>query len=83
MHEVDTMPKDGRYLLVEFPLWEAFEEVAAGVVEYTGLNDEHAGDMCLNYFHKIFCLNYITSVRMRILGERERPWIDRKLLTND
>ena len=83
LHEIDTVPKDGRYFLIELSLREALEEVAAGVFEYARLNDEHAGDGCLNYFHKIFCLNYITSVRMRILGERERPWIDRKLLTND
>ena len=47
------MPKDGRYFLVEFPLRETLEEVAAGVFEYARLNDEHAGDICLYYFHKI------------------------------
>ena len=47
------MPKDGRYFLVEFPLRETLEEVASGVFEYARLNDEHAGDICLYYFHKI------------------------------
>ena len=42
MHEVDTMPKDGRYFLVKFPLRKALEEVTAGVFEYAWLNDEHA-----------------------------------------
>ena len=45
------MPKDGRYNGIEFPLREALEEVAAGVFEDTGLNDEHAGDICLYNFH--------------------------------
>ena len=36
------MPKDERYLLVELPLREAFEEITAGVFEYARLNDEHA-----------------------------------------
>ena len=52
------MPKDGRYFLVEFPLREALEEIAAGVFEYTGLNDEHAGDICLYYFHKNKCVTF-------------------------
>ena len=41
---VDTMPKDGRYLLVKLSLREALEEVTSGVFEYAGLNNEHAGD---------------------------------------
>ena len=45
------MPKNGRYFLVEFSLLEALEEVTTGVFEDTGLNDEHAGDICLNYVH--------------------------------
>ena len=45
------MPKDGRYFLVKLSLREALEEVAAGVFEDTRLNDEHAGDICLNYIH--------------------------------
>ena len=45
------MPKDGRYFLVKLPLREALEEIAAGVFEDTGLNDEHAGDICLYYVH--------------------------------
>ena len=48
---MDTMPKDGRYFLVKLPLWEALEEIAAGVFEYTWLNDEHAGDWCFYYVH--------------------------------
>ena len=45
------MPKDGRNLLVKLSLRETLEEVAAGVFKDTGLNDEHAGDICLNYVH--------------------------------
>ena len=41
---MDTMPKDGRYFLIKFPLREALEEIAAGVFEDAGLNDERAGD---------------------------------------
>ena len=48
---VDTMPKDGRYHGIEIPLRETLEEVTAGVFEETGLNDEHAGDICLYNFH--------------------------------
>ena len=43
------MPKDGRYFLIELSLREALEEVATGIFEYTGLNDEDAGDGCLYY----------------------------------
>ena len=55
---VDTMPKYGRYFLVELPLREALEEVAAGVFEYTWLNDEHTGDFCLYYVFFISELNF-------------------------
>ena len=51
MHEVDTMPKDGSYLIIESPLREALEEVSSGVFEDTGLNDEDAGDGCLYDVH--------------------------------
>ena len=51
LHEVDTMPKYGRNFLVKLSLRETLEEVATGVFEYTGLNDEHAGDICLYYIH--------------------------------
>ena len=51
LERVDTMPKDGRYFLVEFPLRETLEEVASGVFEDARLNDEDAGDICLNYIH--------------------------------
>ena len=45
------MPKYGLYFLIKLSLREALEEVASGVFEYTGLNDEHAVDICLNYVH--------------------------------
>ena len=37
--------------LVKFPLREALEEIASGVFEDARLNNEHAGDICFNYFH--------------------------------
>ena len=48
---VDTMPKDGRYFLIELSLRETLEEIATGVFEYSRLNDEHAGDGCLYDVH--------------------------------
>ena len=45
------MPKDGRYFLIELSLRETLKEISARVFEYTGLNDEYAGDICLNYVH--------------------------------
>ena len=51
MHEVDNMPKNGRYFIIELLLREALEEVTAGVFEDTGLNDEHAGDGRFYYVH--------------------------------
>ena len=48
----NTMSNDGSYLIFEFPLGEALEEVATGVFEDTGLNNEHAGDICFYNFHK-------------------------------
>ena len=56
------MSNDGRYFIIEFPLREALEEVASGVFEYTGLNNELARDICFYYFHKNF-LNYTLCVR--------------------
>ena len=50
------MPKDGRYHGIEIPLWEALEEIAAGVFEDTGLNDEYAGDICLYDVHDYWLL---------------------------
>ena len=41
----------GVSFLVKLPLRDALEEIAAGVFEDTGLNDEHVGDICLYYFH--------------------------------
>ena len=48
---VDTMPKDGSNHGIKLPLREALEEITTGVFEYSGLNDEHTGDICLNYIH--------------------------------
>ena len=45
------MPKDGRYLFIEFSLREALEEIATGVFEDTRLNNEDAGDGCLYDVH--------------------------------
>ena len=56
LHKVDTMPKDGRYFIIEFSLREALEEVATGVFEYARLNDEHAGNICLYYVHDYWLL---------------------------
>ena len=51
LHEVDTVPKDGRYFLIKLSLRETLEEITAGVFEYARLNDEHAGDWCLYDVH--------------------------------
>ena len=48
----NIMSNDGSFLIIEFPLWEALEEVASGVFEYSGLNDEHARDIYFYNFHK-------------------------------
>ena len=45
------MPKYGRNFLVNLSLRETLKELAAGVFEDTGLNDEHAGDICLYDIH--------------------------------
>ena len=45
------MPKDRRYFLIEISLRETLEEVASGVFEDSGLNDEDAGDGFLYYVH--------------------------------
>ena len=45
------MTKDWDHSFVEVSLGETLEEITSGVFEYTGLNDEHAGDICLNYIH--------------------------------
>lgn len=45
------MPKYGRNLFIKLSLREALEEIASGVFEYTWLNDEHAVNICLYYFH--------------------------------
>ena len=39
------------YLLFEFSQREALEEISSGVFEDARLNDEHAEDICLYYFH--------------------------------
>ena len=78
LHEVDTVPKDGRYFLVKLSLRETLKEIAAGVFEYAGLNDEHAGDICLYNFHKNF-LYYTLCVRKAdCFGEREFRGINRE-----
>ena len=79
LHEVDTMPKDGRYFLVKLSLRETLEEVASGVFEYTGLNDEHAGDICFYYFHKNMSYLYIVCPQADFWGEREFSRIWREL----
>ena len=45
------MPKYGRYFLIKLALSEALEEVASGVFEYAGLNNENARDGCLYDVH--------------------------------
>ena len=45
------MPRYRRYLLVKLSLRKTLEEIATGVFEYARLNDEHAVDICLYYFH--------------------------------
>lgn len=61
------MRKNGHYLLIKFSLRGTLEEIAAGVFEYTGLNDEHAGVGCLYDVHCkliIDCnISYITFQR--------------------
>ena len=52
------MPKDGCYLLIKLSLREALEEVASGVFEDTGINDEQARDICLYNFHCYSIRNY-------------------------
>ena len=58
------MPKDGRYFLVKLPLREALEEVASGVFEDTGLNNEHARDICIDYFHKKMSNIYVLMLTL-------------------
>ena len=45
------MSKYGRNFIIKFPLRETLEEVVSGVFEYTGLNNEYAGDGCLYDVH--------------------------------
>ena len=47
---MDTMPKDGRYFLIELTLREALEEIAAGVFEYSGFFDEDAIELIILKF---------------------------------
>ena len=49
--EVNTVSQDWGNLLFKLSLAEALEEVATGVFEDAGLNDEHVGNICLYYFH--------------------------------
>ena len=78
LHEVDTMPKDGRYFLVKLSLREALEEVASGVFEYARLNNENAGDICFYYLHKRMTKLYIVCPQADGLGELEFPGINRE-----
>ena len=50
------MSKDGRYFLVKLSLRETLEEIASGVFEDAGLNDEHAGDGRFYYIHDYWLL---------------------------
>ena len=75
---MDTVPKDGRYFLVEFPLRETLEEIAAGVFEYTGLNDEHAVDICFYNFHKSLSKLYNVCPQADGFWEREFRGINRE-----
>ena len=72
------MPKNGCYFLVKLPLRETLEEIATGVFEDSGLNDEHAVYWCFYYFHKSMFKLYIVCPQADFLGEREFPWIKRK-----
>ena len=78
LHKVDTVPKNGRYFLIELSLWEALKEVAAGVFEDTGLNDEHAVYWCFYYFHKSMFKLYIECPQADCFGEREFRGINRE-----
>ena len=72
------MPKYGRYLIIEFPLREALEEIAAGVFEYARLNDEYAINVCFIISIKI-CLIYYCVSASGVLVEREFSRIIREL----
>ena len=50
------MSQDRSYFFFKHSLAEALEEVATGVFEDTGLNDEHAGDGCLYDVHDYWLL---------------------------
>ena len=45
--------EDGCDLLVEFPLREGFEEVAAGISEDAGFYDENSVNICFYYVHLV------------------------------
>lgn len=42
------------YLLVKLSLARAFEEIATSISKQARLNDEHAFNICLYYFHFMF-----------------------------
>lgn len=57
LDEVDGVTQDGGNLLIELPLREALEEVAAGVTKNFGFDDENTIYVCFNYVH-IFFVNH-------------------------
>ena len=63
------MPKYGRNLFIELSLREALEEIASGVFEYTWLNDEHAVDICLYYFHNELIIRKLIKLRKFLIGD--------------
>ena len=54
LHEMNTMPQNGRHFFVKFTLRKRFKEVSSRVVEYTRLYDEHSFYGCFNDFHISF-----------------------------
>ena len=57
LDEVDGVTQDGGNLLIELPLGEALEEVAAGVTKNFGFDYENTVYVCFNYVH-IFFINH-------------------------
>lgn len=57
LDEVDGVTQDGGNLLIELPLREALEKVAAGVTKNFGFDDQYAIYVCFNYVH-IFFVNH-------------------------
>ena len=76
---MDTVPKDGNNSLVEISLRETLEEVATGVFEYAGLNDEHTVYWCFYYFHKRMSKLYIVCPQADGFWGTWMPGINREL----